>query len=518
VLTTVAHAPLPLIGDAMASSGAPLHFRGIGALPIRLEEHCTECGAPSCYQTCSLFEPAEGAGCRRFVSGIQLSRTDTWTGLSADLVFKPWAMLKAKLTRAQASDTWLHGFLLQLELSDAPAESDQAFAAILDFTASPWSPELPQVRIPLLMRHGVTEAYVPPADLQHLAGAAAVQVSLSFPLERPQLVRLHASHFVEAVVNAHSQRIAPTKLLAIDLDGTLWTGSVDEADVPPTLRSGTADALRRMQARRLDIAVISAASRHEAMAHLDRLGLSSIFSAVECDVMSKADKLAEIAQAASLAPEEVIFVDDDEFTRHLVTKAMPGVWVCSEKILSDLWTNPCVTGGFGGVQVTERRGPPVESYFASTLDYRAPRSDELQRCFELLQRANRLHCVEWRPTLGELARALDAGGVTARVGLCRDETGAFGLVCFALFEQDDDGARLRSLVFSCRVINRSYPWYFCAALHAELAAGKAVPSALRGPAPRAASIATDLVAVALGHECFAGSKEDPVTVHSWSLA
>ena len=494
-----------------------LRFRGQGAKPIRLEEHCTECGAPSCYVSCALFEAAQGVGCRRFVFGIGLSRTGTWTATSADLAFKSLGMLKAKLSGVTPAPTWNLGFLLQLEVFN---HARVGFTAILDFTSYPWSPQLPQVRVPLVLHPGVSEIYVPPADLQHMAGSTAAQVSLSFPNEQPQLVRLHASHFVEGVLDASSRRVAPVKLLCTDLDGTVWDGFVDEVGAPPPLRSGVIESMHRIKARRMRLVAISSASQEAVSAHISGLGLDGLFDSVECEVVSKSERLELIREQYGYLRDEVVFVDDDAFEREEVGWRCPGTWVWDETALPNLWSSPCVAGSAGvpkpalvvAGQAYSGSGHTGARDLCSFLHYRAPRNDELLRCFELLQRTNRLHCIEWRPTLSELVYELGTVGMSARVGLCRDSTGDYGLACFALVQKYGDATLVKSLAFSCRLMNRAYPWYFADAVRSEFLTDGLHAAAVSAPSVHASPMALALARVALGVEVFASRRDDVVTV------
>src|SRR5262249_37941566 len=51
-------------------------------------EHCVECAAPACYQTCDLYQPRRDGHCRRFQYGIYQSPG------GAEVAFKKWAKLE----------------------------------------------------------------------------------------------------------------------------------------------------------------------------------------------------------------------------------------------------------------------------------------------------------------------------------------------------------------------------------------------------------------------------------------
>jgi FkbH-like protein len=60
-------------------------------------EHCTECGWPSCYTTCELYQPRPDLKCRRFADGmVRLECPDSLNGYLLKITFKRWAKLWAR--------------------------------------------------------------------------------------------------------------------------------------------------------------------------------------------------------------------------------------------------------------------------------------------------------------------------------------------------------------------------------------------------------------------------------------
>src|ERR1051326_8640095 len=59
-------------------------------------EHCTECAAPACYQSCDLYDPRPDTRCRRFRFGIyQNHGFSSFRGYGAEVAFKKWGVLAA---------------------------------------------------------------------------------------------------------------------------------------------------------------------------------------------------------------------------------------------------------------------------------------------------------------------------------------------------------------------------------------------------------------------------------------
>jgi len=60
-------------------------------------EHCVECAAPECYQTCDLYKPRPDQRCRRFDVGMRRNTNfQGQTGSAADIVFGQWGKLETR--------------------------------------------------------------------------------------------------------------------------------------------------------------------------------------------------------------------------------------------------------------------------------------------------------------------------------------------------------------------------------------------------------------------------------------
>lgn len=78
--------PGDLSGDVLAGiGGVSFQFAG---------EHCTECAAPDCHESCDLFERGPTGRCRRFVTGLvsQPCMSDPF-GYCLEFIAKPWAQV-----------------------------------------------------------------------------------------------------------------------------------------------------------------------------------------------------------------------------------------------------------------------------------------------------------------------------------------------------------------------------------------------------------------------------------------
>jgi FkbH-like protein len=90
-------------------------------------EHCTECGWPTCYSTCDLYEAREDLKCRRFVDGmVRLDCVEALNGYLLKISFKRWGKLWARgnfklystlrAERMERRDHWISDTLHHLPL------------------------------------------------------------------------------------------------------------------------------------------------------------------------------------------------------------------------------------------------------------------------------------------------------------------------------------------------------------------------------------------------------------------
>lgn len=82
--------------DAIAAF-AELRNKVVARTLIPWGEHCTECGWPTCYSTCDLYEPREDLKCRRFVNGmVRIECPGSLNSYLLKICFKRWGKLWAR--------------------------------------------------------------------------------------------------------------------------------------------------------------------------------------------------------------------------------------------------------------------------------------------------------------------------------------------------------------------------------------------------------------------------------------
>ncbi|MES2044591.1 MAG: NIF family HAD-type phosphatase [Pseudomonadota bacterium] len=467
--TTGAAASLHEAAWSKPPKACALEYEGVGPVPVRWEEHCSECDAPGCYASCALHDPAPVVGCRRFEFGID-QREDPfcWTSTHADIVWRRWAALKIKAESLAPGSIWRYGFLLQLYLdSDRPLVS-----AEVAISASPWRSFAPCVRIPVPLGAGINEIYISPADLHSLAGSTAVEARLVFGESQPHALRLYAAHFVEGVVGRDGQTWPPCKLVCLDLDETLWSGAADE--VPPEsleLRPGVRRTLEEFRRRRISIAAVTRASPEAALRALRELGLHDLFDDFQFVRSSKSEAVRHLADTRALSTKEIVIVDDDAFERHCLARDYEGFGILTPDRLPAMWLHPRFSTNIaeatpGAVTALVARSPrDLETAVNPRVTYRSPGEAETVRCWELLHRTNRMNCVEWRPTLADFVARLADINWAIRIGVCSDDLSDYGVTCLAVVDRNQ--RVLGAMTFSCRLLERLFPDMFVSHLLEE---------------------------------------------------
>jgi FkbH-like protein len=100
-------------------------------------EHCSECAMPSCYSTCSLYEPRADLKCRRFRDGfVAISSREAAVADILKVTFKKWAKLEASGTSA----------LLPLEQAIRRESRDARFDQILNTIPIPFGTRVYAIR------------------------------------------------------------------------------------------------------------------------------------------------------------------------------------------------------------------------------------------------------------------------------------------------------------------------------------------------------------------------------------
>jgi len=289
----------------------------------------------------------------------------------------------------------------------------------------------------------------------------------------------------------------PVKLVAVDLDDTLWRGVAAEGTLGAIegWPMGFMETLIILKKRGLLLAIVSKNDEQFIRAKWHDIVQGQIaladFAAVKINFRSKAENLAEILQEINLRPQNVVMVDDNPVERAAVQAGVPGVRVLGSQLYYLkrvlLWaaeTQQAVLTRESG-QKTEmvqaqllresvrKKLSPTE--FLQTLQLRVtlsvvrdPKNVHLSRALELFNKTNQFNTTGVRYTLAQCHQHFAAGG-KLYVIQAEDRFTQYGLVGAAWVQQNC----IEHLVLSCRALGLGIEEAFLAFIGNQLIDEKA---------------------------------------------
>jgi FkbH-like protein len=355
------------------------------------------------------------------------------------------------------------------------------------------------------------------------------------------------AHSVAALLRAHLGR--SKKVLALDLDNTLWggvVGDVGAGGIKLGQGSGEGEAFLAFQqfakdlARRgVILAVCSKNDQDKAREPFEKradmvLRLSDI-SAFVANWENKADNLRSIADRLALGLDSFVFVDDNPAERALVRRFVPEVAV------PDLPEDPA---GYIAAVARHRyfeltsftqedrarsqfyadnarrdalkcEAPDLATFLRSLAMNMSvePVTDlNIERATQLINKSNQFNLTTRRYSLAEIREISTSPDWQTRTFSLRDQLGDNGLISVLLLARRGSDLVIDTWVMSCRVLQRGVEQFvrnelvdLCRAANCERLLGTFIPTAKNG-----------MVSDLYGRLGFAPSGADDGTTH-WQL-
>ncbi|SAL61421.1 HAD-IIIC family phosphatase [Caballeronia telluris] len=293
------------------------------------------------------------------------------------------------------------------------------------------------------------------------------------------LARKLACHWLAAAV------LPPVKALALDLDHTLYAGVLGEEGAEGVILT---DAHARLQTfaktlseRGIFLALVSRNTRPdvEGLFQLRRdFPLQwQHFSVTEISWNDKAEALARVAKALRIAPEAVLFVDDNPGELATVAGRLPGVHTTHAHENAALTENAVLY--YPGlwrwkVEAEDSRrvkdlkanieretllaeaADPAE-YFRSlqvSLAFRLDPRDQLDRLADLCQKTNQFNMALQRFNHAKLAALMERPDACVASVRMTDRLADSGVVGVIVAQRADDKVIIEELCLSCRAMGR----------------------------------------------------------------
>jgi FkbH-like protein len=391
----------------------------IGRSQIVWAEHCTECDYPSCYTSCSFFDPRPDVHCRRFANGMEaayLEGEPKGPGLTR-IRFRKWGKLegegparmhsakKAKARESQdrfISRTISYPLLplgiqrsLGLRWNKVKARSSGHFDLKPDlFVLEGWVVGVSPQRFSLtfLQNDPRRAAFQRVFDLAPSYGRISfpvAEIAAHIDLSMPYLVQIEplgevkeiqavfgmidfvaiAGEHGDAPKTAVDNSLPLVKIVVWDLDETLWTGTLAEDGIEGLkLRPEAVVAIKWLDARGVLQSVASKNDHELAVKALNHFGLGDYFLYPQINWNPKSASVARIAECLNLGLDTFAFIDDQPFERAEVAEAHSPVRTLPETSVAGLPGHPWFNHPATSESAKRRSLYQAEAHRASELE------------------------------------------------------------------------------------------------------------------------------------------------------
>lgn len=476
-------------------------------VPLIWTEHCVECSAPECYQTCQKFKKRSDGHCVRIVGGI--SPVVRAGQIGAHIEFRRWAKIESPL-KVQAISrsayirlyTWITrlGYLVELIASLCPKRV-AAFIhagwysyrqkAINYIIRNKKAEEALTLRTEVKNEHAPTKLLIDIKTTDQLlfreavnipVGTTGIEVNIP-PITIPDticFINIHPVNPDEHVALDFSEiALVPTdktkgkkvKCVIWDLDNTLWDGVLIE-DRHVTPRKDLLDFIRHLDSCGIVNSIASKNNAEDVEKVLEKLQISDLFVFKKINWDPKSKNVSTTIRQMNINPDTIVFVDDNPFERCEVAVAQPKITCVDPSEIIDLSKcdrfNVVITDDAKNRRKTyqmmealqdeeEKWEGDIDDFLRSCniqLILSKPDDSNITRCHELLQRTNQLNSSGRRLSLEEVREIVSNSTYDTYVLNSSDRFGDYGIVGFIIIEKRTDGNYITDFVISCRVANK----------------------------------------------------------------
>lgn len=482
------------------------------------EEHCVECSPPYCYHNCDNYLERIDKKCVRMVGGIK--RVNGYAGslpYGAGCQFRKWAKIESRFTNKQIGDSTylladkMNRLIGRLALGIAKITKPiwptlKPYGAFVEMrkkllnclTRKEGStPDVFYVQcilegkesVQLLIqmeseetilysqihkiKRGINEILIP---LSGIAGKGIINKTFLSPLDDTdtEIIFSYLDYYygVRMTEQTIEQKpAAKVKVVAWDLDNTLWNGILVEDDVV-SIRNNVIECIKQLDERGILNTIVSKNDFDSAWKKVQSFGLAEYFLAPAINWGQKSENLKSIAKYLNLGIDAFAFIDDNIREREEVLTALPMVRVYDENIIDTLLTLPefdvpvteaSKTRRLSYIQEVSRK--EFEASFTNNYDaflrsldmvLSVEKIDEsnYDRCFELLARSNQLNLSTNRYSAEEYRQLIKNPNNLCFAFRCKDKFGDYGIVAFLSVKLDGTSATIIDFVISCRVAKK----------------------------------------------------------------
>lgn len=357
--------------------------------PTMWEEHCLECSAPQCFESCVHFEARCDGRCKRFVNGIEVRpEPNGCCGQAAHITFRKWAnmmtilfsaMLPPEECRELTEKNQRLGESLRKTVTSAlpigakwgvirgreyirrrglralrgMENSPDAFVFHgYSFEEDPfrliveiYDDHTSRFKTSLLLESGENLLVLGREQLTEACWTNGYLVKVYPENDREAELDILWCDFVQGTPVDAERPAATVKCVVWDLDNTLWDGILIETEDPDTLTllPGVEDVIRQLDERGIIQSIASKNDYAAAWSVVERLGLAEYFLYPQIHWNAKSGSMRQIAESLNIGLDTLALIDDSSFEREQVRTMCPQVRVYDAAELDGLLERPELT-------------------------------------------------------------------------------------------------------------------------------------------------------------------------------
>ncbi len=279
------------------------------------------------------------------------------------------------------------------------------------------------------------------------------------------------------------------KVLALDLDNTLWGGVIGDdgqAGIEIGQETSVGQAYAQLQEylkAHKDLGVLlTVCSKNEnenallGLSHPDSILKPEDFVTIKANWEPKSQNILDMAQELSLLPESFVFVDDNPAERAIVSAQLPDTAVVAFDSVEECMLSLDRCGYFevttlsaddqkrnAMYQANAQRQAAQQKFqsykdFLLSLDMRAQIRDfdpvHLPRITQLTNKSNQFNVTTKRYTQAEMEEVLQSDSHIRLYGRLEDSFGDNGIVSVVIGKKEERTLHMELWLMSCRVLKR----------------------------------------------------------------
>ena len=297
-------------------------------------------------------------------------------------------------------------------------------------------------------------------------------------LKKQELKRINEEFKIE--VKPEQKKI---KCVAWDLDNTLWNGVLIEGKV--LLNQNIVHLIKELDSKGIVNSIVSKNDFNEAYNKIKEYHLDEYFVFPHINWIPKSVNIKDLAKRMNIGIDTIAFIDDSIFELNEVKENCPEVLCINTLNVNKIHQLDCfnviVTEDSkkrrNTYRMMEQEQKELENWDGNIDDFLRschmklilcePKEEEIQRCYELLQRTNQLNSSGRRLSLEEVRNIIhNKKDYKTYVLKCRDKFGDYGIIGFSIIEKKES-ITITDFVISCRVANKKVEHTFIQSIYEE---------------------------------------------------